>query len=201
MIHYHNFEQVSDEWFEFKKGKPSASNATPIGANGAGLVTYCMELAMQMCGIEKEFYTNKDIERGNEYEPLAATSYEFERGITLKHTGCITNDLYLNVLASPDGLVGKDGGIEIKAKNDTNHFALIQGDLKGVPKNQIQMTLLLSGRKWWDFVSFNPNFTKSLFIYRVFPDIEYFEKLKTGFIAANKMIIQNVNNYNDYKLN
>lgn len=201
MIHYHNdLIQGSDEWLEFRKGKLTGSNATPIGANKAGLETYCMEIALEMNGVIKEHYINADMERGNELEPLAITCYEFTKNITTYNTGCITNDDYINVLASPDRLVGTDGGVEVKAKNDTKHYSLIQGDLKEVPKNQIQMCLLLSDRKWWDFVSFNPNFSKPLFIHRLYPDLEYFEKLKTGFIEGNKIIKQCIDNYNKYSL-
>lgn len=200
MVHYHNFQQGSEEWFEFKKGKPSASNATAIVANGAGLKTYCMDLAMQICGVEDEHYSNSDIERGNELEPLARSTYEFQYGVIVDEVGCITNDLYPNICISPDGLIGEDVGCEIKARNNKNHFALIQGITKYIPFNQIQMSLLISERKCWDFVSFNPNFSKPLFVKRIYPDLKYFEKLKEGFKMAEKLINQYVENYNKYKI-
>lgn len=200
MIHYHNFDQCSPEWFEFKSGKMSASNATPIGANGAGLKTYCMELAMQNQGIERAKFTNSDIERGNELEPLAVTTYELEFGVKVDLIGCVTNDKFNNVCVSPDGLIGENGGCEIKARNDAKHFSLIQGLTKEIPFNQIQMSLLVSEREWWDFVSFNPNFSKPLFVKRIYPDLDYFEKLKKGFIQGNKLIDQYTENYNNYKL-
>lgn len=200
MVHYHKFEQQSEEWFKFKDGKLSASNATPIGANGAGLKTYCMELAMQLNGVSKEPFSNSDTERGNELEPLAITTYELEFGVKVDTIGCVTNDLYENVCVSPDGLIGNDGGAEIKARNNSKHYALIQGLKKEIPFNQIQMTLLVSERKWWDFVSFNPNFSKPLFVKRIYPDLEYFEKLKAGFIDGNKMIDEYIENYNKYKI-
>ena len=62
------------------------------------------------------------------------------------------------------------------------------------------MTLLVSERKWWDFVSFNPNFSKPLFVKRIYPDLEYFEKLKKGFNTGNKLISEFVNNYNKYDI-
>lgn len=195
MVNYHDIEQGSQEWFDLRKGKLTASNATAIGANGAGLVTYCKEIVLELIGIEKERYTNIDIERGNELEPLARSAYEFQTGNEVKEVGFITNDLYPNVGMSPDGLIGIDGGCEIKARNDIKHFSLILGETKEIPVNQIQMSLLLSEREWWDFISFNPNFSKPLFIKRIYPDLKYFEKLKAGIIKGNELIESMLKSY------
>ncbi len=200
MVQYHNFEQKSDEWFDFRKGKLTASNATAIGACGAGLKTYARNIAMELCGVEKKQISNIDIERGNEYEPLALTSYEFEFGINVEQVGCITNDLYNNVCVSPDGLIALDGGLEIKARNNEKHFALICGDESDIPFNQIQMSLLVSEREWWDFASYNPNFKKHLFVKRIYPDLAYFEKLKKGFIEGEKLVNLFLETYNQFTL-
>jgi hypothetical protein len=199
MIHLHNIVQGSTEWFEKKLGKLSASNATAIGANGAGLKTYCKEIAQNIIGVTDESYTNGDIQRGNDLEPIARAAYEFEFGVTVKEVGGITNDDYVNVWVSPDGLIGNDGGVEIKARNNKKHFALITGDEKEIPFNQIQMTILISGRKWWDFVSFNPKYSKPLFVKRIYPDLIYHEKLKKGFAEGNKLIPKYVKQYNTFK--
>lgn len=201
MVQIHNFEQKSDEWFDFRKGKLTASNATSIGACGAGLKTYARNIAMELCGIEKKQITNSDIERGNEYEPLAITSYEFEFNVEIKQVGCITNDLYFNVCVSPDGLIGDDGGLEIKARNNEKHFALICGDESDIPFNQIQMSLLVSELKWWDFASYNPNFKNHLFVKRIYPDLAYFEKLKKGFLEGNILINNFLETYNKFTIN
>jgi hypothetical protein len=190
MVHYHNIEQGSPEWFELRKRKLTASHATAIGASGAGLKTYCKEIVLSIIGIEKEEYTNQDIERGNELEGIARAAYEFQTGNEVEQIGFITNDKFENAGASPDGLIGKDGGCEIKARNDIKHLSLILGETKEIPFNQIQMSLLISERKWWDFISFNINFKNPLFIKRIYPDFVYFEKLKKGIIEGNKLIEQ-----------
>ena len=200
MIKYHNIEQCSDEWFELRKGKLTGSNATAIGANGAGLKTYCKKIASEVCGAKRDQFTNKDIERGNELESLAVISYEMETGREVKHIGCIENSKFTNVLVSPDGLINDDGGIEIKARNDEKHFSLLIGEEKEIPFNQIQMCLLISGREWWDFVSINPNFSKQLFIKRIYPDEIYFEKLIKGFEIGNSLIQKYIDNYNNYQV-
>ena len=195
MITYHDLEQGTPEWFDLRKGKLTASNATAIGANGAGLLTYCKEIAMELIGIEKEYYTNSDMERGNNLESVARSAYEFQTGLTVDQVGFITNDLYLNTGMSPDGLIGLDGGAEIKARNDLKHFSLILGETKEIPFNQIQMSLMISERSWWDFISFNPNFSKHLFIKRIYPDELFFEKLKAGIIKGNQLIESMLNKY------
>ena len=200
MIKLHNeLIQGSQEWLDFRKGKLTASHATAIGATGAGIKTYCMDITREMCGIEKPEINNADIERGNEMEPIAITHYEMTTGLKVNAAGCITNSKYVNTLASPDGLVGSDGGIEVKARNDAKHYSLIQGETKEIPKNQIQMCLLLSEREWWDFISFNPNFEKSMFVKRIYPDPKYFEKLKAGFKIGSELIKQYLETYNKYE--
>lgn len=198
MITYHEVEQGSDEWFELRKGKLTASNATAIGANGVGLNTYCKQIALELVGYEKDKYTNDTIERGNILEPTARTAYELEKGVTIKQVGFITNDKYPNTGISPDGLILDIGGAEIKARNNEKHFSLIMGETKEIPYNQIQMTLLITEREWWDFISFNPNLSKPLFIKRIYPDLAVFNKLKKGFEIGNRLIKEYVELYNKY---
>ena len=199
MIHYYNIEQGSDEWHELRKGKLTASNATAIGANGSGLKTYCENIALDTVGFEKDNYINDVMERGNILEPIARTAYEFENNVSIKEVGFIMNDKYPNVGVSPDGLIEDNGGCEIKARNNNKHFSLILGNVKEIPYNQIQMTLLITEREWWDFISFNPNLSKPIFVKRIYPDLVYFEKLKSGFITGNKLISEYVKKYNSYK--
>lgn len=185
---YDSIVQGTDEWFEMRKRKMTASNATTIRANGKGLDTYCRKIVSEVYGQKEETYTNKDIDRGKELEPIGRSIYEMETGNDVYEVGCIENDDYQDALASPDGLVGADGGIEIKARNNEKHFALICGDEKDVPVDQIQFTLMITGRKWWDFVSVNTNFEKSVFIKRIYPDKEMFNKFKAGLSRGRELI-------------
>ena len=189
MIKYWKVEQGTDEWHELRKWKLTASHATAIGANGKGLDTYCRSIVEEAVKLERsEIYTNTDMQRGNRLEPIARSAYELHTGSKVYEVGGITNNEFLNCWASPDGLVGADGGVEIKARNDSKHFGLLIGDEKEIPFNQIQMSLLISEREWWDFVSINTNFDKPLFIKRIYPDLAYFEKLKSGIVKGNELI-------------
>ena len=196
---YKDIEQGSPEWFALRVGKMTASNATAIGANGAGLKTYAKDIAMQIVGVEIESYTNADMDRGNELEEFGSMAYELERDVTVEKVAFVTNNDFTDTGASPDGLVGKDGGIEIKARNDKKHFALLMGETKEIPFNQIQFTLMITGRKWWDFVSINPNFSKPLFIARILPDEKTFKKFEAGLTEGRKLIKEYKDLYSKFK--
>ena len=183
-------QQLSDEWFAIRKGKISASHAQAIATAGKGLDTYILELmAEYFSSGEKERYTNDDMQRGIELEGQARDMYELEKGVKVKEIGFIEHSDFVG--CSPDGLIGEDGGLEIKAQNDPRHFKLLINGVKEVDSKyiwQIQMSMLISGRDWWDFVSYNPNFVRSLAIFRILPDQAKFEKLRTGFIVAEEKI-------------
>jgi len=182
---YKDLIQGSDEWHELRKLKLTASNATAIGNNGAGLKTYVTKLILRTF-IDEAPVTSKDIERGNELEPIARMKYEFEKGVPVYEVGFIEH--CPNSGYSPDGLVDEDyqdegpGLMEIKARNDAKHYALLQdGKVESGVQWQMQMGMLVTGRKWCDFVSYNPNFKKnSLFVKRFYIDEVKQEKLKKG---------------------
>ena len=125
MIYHWDIIQQTPEWFEIKKGKMSASHATAIGNCGKGLETYVRQIVKDLI-VEKVNFSNKDIERGNELEPIARITYEFETGEKVKQIGFISYSDFVGV--SPDGLINEDGGLELKARNDDIHLGLLLGD-------------------------------------------------------------------------
>lgn len=191
----HQMEQLSEEWFEIRKGKMTASNAQAIGNNGKGLDTYIIEIMSDYYSSgEKESYTNPDIERGIELENTAREIYELDNDYKIEQVGFIELNKYVG--CSPDGLIGKDGGIEIKALKDSKHFKMILNGEKEIESKyiwQIQMNLFITGRKWWDYVSYNPNFEKSLMVFRIEPDQKKFEKLKEGIENGTQQIKDIIN--------
>lgn len=194
MIYHWDIIQQSPEWFEVKKCKMSASHATAIGNCGKGLETYIRSLVKELI-VERQSYTNKDMERGNELEPIARLTYEFETGCTVKQLGFITYSEHVG--CSPDGLIDEDGGLELKARNDDIHFGLLLGDpVDSSTVWQMNMCMMITGRKWWDFGSYNPNFKQSLFIKRFYPDETKFTALLKGFEIGEKLIKQLLENPN-----
>lgn len=188
----HQMEQQTPEWFAIKKGKMSASHADAIGNNGKGLETYILTLMSEYYSNgEKENYTNKDMDRGNELEDQARSIYAFNTGNEVEKIGFIEQDEFIGI--SPDGLVNDDGLVEIKCPNDLNYFKFLLNGEKEIDSKyiwQMQMQMLVSGRKWCDFVAYNPNFESSIFIHRVCINEEKQEKLRSGFLIGIEKIKQ-----------
>ncbi len=195
---YRDIIQGSEEWFKVRELKLSASHGQSISANGKGLVTYCKSKVKELI-VGKKNYTNKDMQRGNDLEPAARIKYEFERGVDVVEVGAVEyNDF---IICSPDGLIFDGdrilGGIEIKAKNDDNHYEmLLGGKFESKEYWQCQMNMLITGAEWWDLISYNPNYYKSIIIERVLPDSEKFGKLLIGFKKGEQLIKENLGNKN-----
>lgn len=188
----HNVLQGTPEWFALRVQYPlTASNAQAIGNQGKGLETLCWEkLAEKYSTSEKDRYGNVHTDRGTELEPLARQMYELETGNTVTAVGFITDES-ISVVggASPDGLVNADGLFETKAFDDVKHFKAVcehrkTGTLKIDSQYlwQMQQQMLFTGRKWCDFVPYNPNFEQSLLIVRVFAN----EKMQADIVAGLK---------------
>lgn len=189
----HDVEQGSPEWFEVRKGKMTASKATAIGNYGKGLETYIIEMmAESMSSGEKDGFKSKDTERGNLYEPIARKVYALETGLDVRQVGFIEYNEFVG--CSPDGLMDlEDGGLEIKCPDDTKYFKYLLNGEEEIDSGyiwQIQMNLLITGRKWWDLVIYNPNYSKSMLIYRILPDQEKFKELLVGFKKGAEKIIE-----------
>lgn len=187
---FENLEQGSQEWLDIRKGKMTASHADAIGNNGKGLETYILNLmAEKYSNGEKIDYKNPDMERGHELEDQARSIYAINTGAEIKQVGFIEHSEFVG--CSPDGLVGDDGMLEIKCPSDVIYFQhLLKGEEAIDSKYiwQMQMNLLITGRKWIDYVAYNPNYEKSSFIFRIFPNKEKFEKLEAGFLIGEKRI-------------
>lgn len=187
---YKDIEQGGPEWSLLRKGKMTASNAQAIGNNGKGLETYVYEIvAGVLSSANDESYTNPEIERGKELESVAREMYQLENGVTIEQVGFVESSEYVG--ASPDGLIGEDGGCEIKCHNDVKHVKLMAKGIDEIESSyiwQIQMNLLVTGRKWWDYIAYNPNFQKSLLVFRITPDESMQAKLIEGLKAGENKI-------------
>lgn len=184
----HQMEQRTDEWRAIRAGKLTASNAQAIAACGAGLETLVYKTVAEKYSSGKyKNYSNESMERGNDLEDVARTLYAMERSIDIQQVGFIEYNEFVGF--SPDGLVGEDGGIEIKCHDDAVHLRFIISEkVESKYIWQIQMALLITGRAWWDYVAYNPNFAKGLIVKRISPDKKAHEKLIEGFkIGAQKI--------------
>jgi len=194
---YKNIEQGSEEWFKIRELKATASHAQAIGNSGKGLETYVYDLVAEHYSTgEKVNFTNEHTERGNELEEVAREMYKLETGDKVEEAGFIEMNEFIG--ASPDGLIGEDGGLEIKCVEDKKYFKMLIGAIDPVKDYdwQIQMSLLVSERKYWQLVIYNPNFKKNMIITKVLPDPVKQEKLKVGLAKCERMIKELIEKYN-----
>jgi predicted phage-related endonuclease len=183
-----NCIQGSDEWFKERLGKLTASEAQAISANGAGLKTLVNKLvAERLTGKVENGYTNADMERGKELEDEARNAYELETGNTVTKVGFCKLDE--DTGSSPDGLIGENGGLEIKCYKDSSFvdYMFTQKIDTGY-EWQCQFNMFVTERDWWDFAVYNPNFKKSLIIKRINRDDQAIEKIKAGIETGKAMI-------------
>lgn len=190
-IYHYDLDQQSEEWFDIRKGKMTSSHGQEIGNQGKGLETYIFELMSELYSrADKEQFTNKDTERGNELEEQAAAIYSFNREVEVKKIGFIEYSEFSG--GSPDRLVGDDGMVEIKCPKDNVYFQYILNKEKAIDTKyiwQCQMNLLITGRKWCDFVAYNPNsLVDSIFIYRIYPNPVKFKALLVGMEMGEEKI-------------
>ena len=178
-----NCEQGTPEWFNAKTGVPSASNfdsiVTTKGIVSKSKTKYLYRLAGEkVSGIIEETYQNAAMLRGIEMEHEARNLYSVLNDVTVEEVGfCLSEGKYV-FGASPDGLVESDGGIEIKCPTQVVHVEyLLDNKLPTKYFQQVQGCLLVTGRKWWDFMSYYPGI-KPLII-RVERDEKFIEALST----------------------
>ena len=183
--------QGSPEWLEARLGCPSGSNfkrlITSRGEPSSTAETYINELIAEAVTGEPTFVTETEwMARGKALEVDAKSYYEFENGVDIQDVGFIKDDQY-DCGVSPDGLIGKDGGIEIKCPKPSTHVQYRR--VKKVPSiyiPQIQGCMWITGRKWWDFMSYHP--TMEPLVIRVHRDEEFIRKLNLIVIDACKTI-------------
>lgn len=196
-------EQKTPEWFALRLQYPlTASEAQAIGNQGKGLETLVWEKMAERYSIaDKDRYSNKELERGIELEPLARDMYELQTGNKVEEIGFVINKNISSVGgASPDGgIIGQNGGIEIKCFEDKKHFQMIVNglDIESQYDWQTQMQMLFTGWEFIDFIAYNPNFKQNLLIKRVFVDIEKREKIIKGLEIGETMINEIVEKYNN----
>lgn len=175
-----NLDQGSKEWHEARKGVVTGSRFKDVVTPTKGELSksskkYMYELVAERMGVTVDFFSNEHMQRGNELEDSARTAYEFIKDSVVNEVGfCLDDNKVIGV--SPDGLIGEDGGLEIKCPKETTHIAYLEdGGLPLIYKPQVQGSMWITGRKWWDFMSYHPQLPP--LIVRVYRDEEYISKM------------------------
>lgn len=173
-------DQGSPEWFAARLGIPTASEFSTVMAKGKDggksltRKTYMLKLAGEiLTGEPMETYSNQHMERGKEQEDEAREAYELMKDIDCHRVGFIRNG---DKGCSPDSLIGENGGLEIKtALPHIQVERLLKGDLPAEHRAQVQGSMWVAERQWWDFVSYCPRLP--LLIVRVPRDEGYIATL------------------------
>lgn len=190
-----NILQRSEDWYAERCGKVTASRVKDLNAkpskgkalNALGLTI----LAERLTGVQKETPTNFNMQWGIDNEPYAIAAYENETGFFVNGTGLIDHPFIEMFGASPDGLVGENGQIEVKCPDTTTHLNTLL--TKEVPEEhipQITSQLACTRREWCDFVSYDPRLEPELqiIIIRVFAKDLNIEGLERDVRAFNRAI-------------
>jgi putative phage-type endonuclease len=180
-------EQGSEAWQTMRCGKITASRIkmmvakTKSGPSASRQNLAATLMLERVLGVVEETFVNDAMRRGVEEEPLARLAYTLATGNDVEEVPFINHPNIANAGASPDGLVGEDGMVEIKNPNTSTHVGwAIAGVVPAEHVMQLQWQMACSGRKWCDFVSFDSRMPEgqSLFIKRLYRDDDLIEKVE-----------------------
>lgn len=203
-------EQRSDEWFAARLGKVTASRVSDVCARtktgyGASRANYMAQLVVErMTQRVEPSYSNAAMQWGTDTEPLARAAYENERNVFVEETGFVEHPVIFMAGASPDGLVGSDGLVEIKCPNTSTHIeTLLNNRIKDEYILQMQWQMACANRQWCDFVSFDPRMPEplQLKIIRVNRDDQAITTLETEVKKFLDEVSTTVNSLNALKGN
>lgn len=186
MLEIIDCDQGTIEWHRARLGIPTASRFADILAKGDGKMRarYLRDLAGEIYTGEPdtEGFTNAHMERGKLWEADARDHYAFTNDVEPQQVGFIRNG---RAGASPDSLIGEVGGLEIKTA--LRHIQIERLQRGGMPpehRAQVQGCLWITGREWWDFMSYAPGLPP--LIVRVPRDEAYIDQLTKAVDAFNE---------------
>ena len=160
--------QGTPEWFAQRLGKATARRIKDIVAKTkTGYSTsrdkYLTQLLLErLTGTVAESYSDAAMAWGNDTEPFARAAYEAQKGVMVDQVAFINHPTIEMAGASPDGLVGDDGLVEIKCPMSHTHLESLLGGLDDQYKVQVNWQMACTGRKWTDLCSFDPRFPAEL---------------------------------------
>jgi putative phage-type endonuclease len=169
-------EQRSEEWFAARCGSLGASQlneALATTKNGWGASRENLKnriIAERLTGTPTESFTNAAMQWGVDQEDNARKAYEAHTGTFVDEMGIAFHPALKHTHASPDGLVGDDGLLEIKCPNTTTHIETLKSQKVPIKyMNQMLWQMRCVDRQWCDYVSFDPRLPQhlQLFVKRV----------------------------------
>lgn len=196
--------QGTPEWHALRCGVFTASTAKQLLTAGGKIAegetpkNLIKRIARErMTKRREETFESFDMKRGKEMEPIARAYYAGIYKVEVAQLGFVTTEFDgIKIGCSPDGLISEEGGIQIKSRNEAIHFNEVLDGV--VPKGdmpQIQFELMVTGRAWWDYVSFCDGWP--LFVKRVLPDLAMQETLKEAVRRAESEVVKVIAAYQD----
>lgn len=164
-----DFEQGSPSWFAIRCGKVTASRVADIIAKtksgySTSRANYAAQLiAERLTSTVAESYSNAAMQWGTEQEPEARLAYEFRHDVEVEQVAFVEHPSIAMSGASPDGLVGADGLVEIKCPITATHLDTLRTEtIPGKYETQMLWQMACTGRQWCDFVSFDPRLPENM---------------------------------------
>lgn len=162
-------DQRTPEWFGERLGKATASRIADVIARtksgpSASRANYAAELvAERLTGSRVEGFTSAAMQHGIDTEAEARAAYSFRHDVDVAETGFHRHPVIEMAGASPDGLVGDDGLVEIKCPGTATHIAtLLGGPIADKYVVQMQWQMACTGRAWCDFASYDPRLPETM---------------------------------------
>jgi putative phage-type endonuclease len=173
-------DQGSDEWLQARLGNATASRIAAVTAkakSGGWYATrdnYMAELVVErLTGVPYPSYVSQSMQWGIDTEPEARAQYEFLAEVDVVLVGFVDHPTIAMSGASPDGLVGFDGLVEIKCPDTATHIRTLDGAaIDAAYITQMQWQMACTGRQWCDWVSYDPRMPDyaRIFIKRIHRD-------------------------------
>jgi len=202
-------EQRTEEWFAARLGKVTASRVADVIAKtksgySASRDNYMAQLICErLTGQQGESFSNAAMTWGTETEPLARSAFEAYADVMVEEVGFVSHPTIEQAGASPDGLVGLFGMLEIKCPNTATHIdTLLTQTVPGKYITQMQWQMRCCERQWCEFVSFDPRLPQDLqlFVKRVEFDAEYVATLEKEVIQFLAELDDKVNKLTNLKV-
>jgi len=165
-------EQRTPEWHAIRLGRVTASRVADIVAKtktgySTSRMNYMAQLICErLTGVQGESFSSSAMQWGTDTEPMARAAYEGAVGSLVIETGFVPHNAIPMAGASPDGLIGDDGLVEIKCPITATHIETLLGQsVPGRYNTQMQWQMACTGRKWCDFVSYDPRMPEGMQIF------------------------------------
>ena len=196
-------KQGTSQWFAARAGLVTGSKAADMmsflkkGGESAARANYKAQIVAELLTGEPEMggYLSSYMEWGNEQEQFARAAYEVQTGAVVDTVGLVLHSSIERMGGSPDGIVGEDGGLEIKCPKTTTHIKwIIDGVVPEEHRAQMYFYMACTGRAWWDFASFDPRLPDplQLFVKRLARDEEKIAEIEDSVAQFNREVDEQI---------